>query len=241
VLDVFREDRDIYVETAESMNMDDRQIGKVAVLSLGFGGAVGAFQAMAKNYGVTIGDGEAQIIVNRWRKANPWAREFWSALELATVKALRKPSEVFTAGKIKYIYMPHILGGTLFCILPNDTVIQYPYARLENGGVTCMKASVKPKADSKDEWPRMRLWGGFLAENVTQATSSCLLRELLQDMVVDELPVVMHVHDEVVLEVPDAEVEEILVTVQEYMEMVPDWAEGLPLKAVPEVFERYGK
>jgi DNA polymerase len=241
MLGVFREGRDVYVETATAMNLPDRQIGKVAVLSLGFGGAVGAFQAMAKNYGVSISDSEAQNVVDKWRKANKWAPKFWGQLEEAAVKAVRAPETVYTAGRIRYIYVPNVLGGTLMCLMPNDTVIQYPYAKIEKGGVTCMKASVQPKADSDDEWPRMRLWGGFLAENVTQAASACLLREALLALVGDGFPVVAHVHDEVVLEAPDSEAEEMAVDLQQYMEYIPVWAEGLPLKAEPAIMDRYGK
>ena len=235
VLGVFREGRDIYMETATAMRLHDRQIGKVAVLSLGFGGSVGAFQAMAKNYGVLITDSAAQSVVDKWRKANKWAPKFWGQLEEAAVKAVRAPETVYTAGRIRYIYIPTVLGGTLMCLMPNDTVIQYPYAKIEKGGVTCMKASVQPKADSEDEWPRMRLWGGFLAENVTQAASACLLREALLALVGDGFPVVAHVHDEVVLEAPDAEAEEMAVDLQQYMEYTPDWAAGLSLKAEPAI------
>jgi DNA polymerase len=258
VLDIFRSGRDIYVETAINMGflndlqvkklteaqvakLPERQTGKLAVLSLGFGGAVGALQAMAKNYGVEITNIEAQSIVDRWRKANPWARQFWTALEKAAIAAIRRPKEIFNAGKIRYVFIPEILGGTLMCILPNDTIIQYPYARLGRDGITAMKASVQPKADSDDEWPRMRLWGGFMAENVTQATAACLLRELLGDMVEDDFPVVGHVHDEVILEVHDSEVEQMVMDCQSYMETCPIWAEGLPLSAKPAVMERYGK
>ena len=241
VLEVFINGDDIYVITAESMGMTERQIGKVANLSLGFGGGVGAFQAMAKNYGLTLDDDVVQGVVNAWRDANPWAGKFWRELERAAIKAVRNPQTVVPAGRVKYIYIPKILGGTLMCILPNDTVIQYPYARIEKGGVTAMKASVQPKADSTDEWPRMSLWGGFLAENITQATAACLLKELLADMVADDFPVVGHCHDEVILEVLDSEIEDTLLDCQQYMEQSPAWCEDLPLKAVPEIFERYGK
>ena len=241
VLKVFINGDDIYVITAKEMGMTDRQIGKVANLSLGFGGGVGAFQAMAKNYGLTIADDEAQVVVSAWRAANPWATKFWRELERAALKALRNPQIIVEVGRVRYIYIPKILGGTLMCILPDDTVIQYPYARIEKGGVTAMKASVQPSADSTDEWPRMSLWGGFLAENITQATAACLLKELLADMVADDFPVVGHCHDEVILEVADSEVAETLVECQAYMEQSPSWCEDLPLQAVPEIFERYGK
>ena len=241
VLQIFRDGRDIYVETATSMDMDDRQIGKVATLALGFGGAVNAFQAMSKNYGLVIDDSEASTVVINWRAANDWAVKFWAKLERAARNAVTRPDTPYPAGRVTYIYEAGLLGGTLLCKLPNGSIIQYPYAKIEDNSVTCMKASVTPAADSEEPWPRMRLYGGFLSENITQATAGALLRELLHDMVVDGFPVVMHVHDEVVLETPDEEIGTTLVEIQEYMEAAPIWAEGLPLLAKPEVFLRYGK
>lgn len=241
VLKVFKAGEDIYMKTAESMGLTDRQVGKVSVLSMGYGGGVGAFQSMAKNYGLNIPDDEANVYKKQWRVANPWAPMFWSQLEIASLKALRNPETLYEAGRIGFCFIPELLGGTLTCILPNDTFIQYPYAKIKDDCVTAMKASVQPKADSDDEWPRMSLWGGFLAENVTQATAACLLRELIADMVADDFPIVGHCHDEIILEVLDSEVPKTLIECQEYMEAAPKWCKSLPLKAIPQVFERYGK
>lgn len=246
VLDIFRSGRDIYVETAAGMGIDDRFIGKVANLSLGYGGANGAFNAMAKNYGLSLTDSQVTVIVRKWRDSNPWARVFWNALEHAATRALKKPNTLFEAGRVNYIFIPQLLGGTLICVLPNGTVIQYPKARLEkdsrgNLGVTAMKASVQPKADETGDWPRMRLWGGFLAENVSQAVSGCLLRDLLAALDAEYFPVVGHVHDEVIIEVDECDALDTAEDLQQYMEFTPDWAAGLPLKAVPEIMARYGK
>ena len=57
----------------------ERSIGKVGTLALGFGGSVGALQRMALNYRIHLDDAEARRIVDAWREANPWAREFWGA------------------------------------------------------------------------------------------------------------------------------------------------------------------
>src|SRR4029077_2874381 len=92
-LDVFRaNDRDpslpdIYTLAAaailhkdpRAITKTERAIGKVAVLALGFGGSVGALQNMALNYRINLDPAEARRIVDAWRDANPWAREFWGA------------------------------------------------------------------------------------------------------------------------------------------------------------------
>jgi len=108
-LQVFREGRDIYVAVAAKMfgiaevdvSDEQRQLGKVAVLACGFAGGVGAFAAMGRVYGVHMPEHEAKRTVDLWRKANPWAVPFWSELEHAYISAIRRPGEVFTAGRIQ--------------------------------------------------------------------------------------------------------------------------------------------
>ena len=242
VLDIFRSGRDIYMETAKGMAMIDRQIGKVAVLSLGFGGAAGAFNAMAKNYGVNLPINQVLSIVKKWRTANPWATKFWKELSMAAMNAVKWPGQVFNAGRIRYICIPDLIGNTLMCILPDDSTIQYPQVRVDaREGLTAMKAAIQPPADSEEEWPRTNLWYGQLAENVTQATAACLLKNLLRTLDKDDRPVVAHAHDEVILEVELAEVDETIRYLQTAMEKPPVWAEGLPLIAEPQIFDRYGK
>ena len=93
VLDIFRaNDRDpslpdIYIIAAanvlhkelSAISRPERQIGKVICLSLGFGGSIGALKSMALTYRIYFEDAEARRIVDAWREANPWAREFWGA------------------------------------------------------------------------------------------------------------------------------------------------------------------
>jgi len=212
---------------------------------LGNQGGKGAFQSMARNYELSMSDSQAQIIVDSWRDANQWAVTFWSQLERAAKDAVSSPGEWFSAGRIRYIFLTDLMGGTLMCKLPGEHVIQYPQARIEDvevpwGGtrpaITALKASYKPKADAK-EWPRGALYGGLLAENCTQATAACLLRDALRRAT----DVVMHVHDEIVLEVPYDEAEDAAKGLQVLMETNPAWSTGLPLDAKISIMRRYGK
>ena len=88
VLQVFRDGRDIYKREAAgiyrvpeaSVDSEQRQIGKVAILSLGFGGSIGAFSAMGRNYGVIMAESDSRRIVDAWRRANAWAVRYWGKL-----------------------------------------------------------------------------------------------------------------------------------------------------------------
>lgn len=239
VLDVFRAGRDIYIREAAGIyripedqigpESDERQIGKVAILSLGFAGGVGAFAAMGRNYGINLPESDARRIVDAWRRANPWAVAYWQKLEEAYTRAMRNKGHEFKAGRVTYLYD----GQHLWYSLPSGRILCYPYARLEPEGVTYAKASWKPAADAK-EWPRARLWKGLACENITQATANDLLRHAMRQL--DD--VVLHVHDEIVLETDNPRAGEIL---KDVMCSPPEWAKDLPLNAGVKTMTRYGK
>jgi len=240
VLQVFRDGGDIYKReaagiyhcTPEQVTDEQRQIGKVAILSLGFAGGVGAFAAMGRGYGITLHESDAQRIVDAWRRANSWAIRYWQSLEAAYTRAMRNPGREFSAGRVTYLFDRH----HLWYALPSGRILCYPFARLEDDGVSYLKAAWKPAADAK-EWPRARLWRGLACENITQATANDLLRHALAQLE----HVVLHVHDEIVMEVPEAEAEHYARVLRETMCTAPEWAQGFPLKAEVKVMQRYGK
>lgn len=237
VLQVFREGRDIYKREAagiyrvpeDSVDKEQRQIGKVAILSLGFGGSIGAFSAMGRNYGVIMPESDSRRIVDAWRRANPWAVRYWGKLEDAYTRALRNPGREFTAGRVTYLYD----GQHLWYALPSGRILCYPFAKFEGDEITYVKAAWKPAADAK-EWPRARLWRGLACENITQAVANDLLRHALRQL--DD--VVLHVHDEIVQETDDPDAPN---TLKQVMCTPPEWAAGLPLNAEVETMTRYGK
>jgi DNA polymerase len=240
VLQVFRDGRDIYKREAAGIfatpegeiDDDQRQIGKVAILSLGFAGGVGAFAAMGRNYGITLPESDAKRIVDAWRRANSWAVSFWQNLENAYTRALRNKGREFTAGRITYLYD----GQHLWYALPSGRVLCYPFAQLDAEGVTYLKAAWKPAAEAT-EWPRARLWKGLACENVTQATAADLLRHSLRGLG----DVVLHVHDEIVVECPSETADSVVAEMKRIMTTPPVWAEGLPLSVGIKTMQRYGK
>ena len=233
-LDVFRRKLDPYKVNAaatygvayEDVTGEQRQVGKVQELALGFGGSVGAFSAMGRAYGVHFEEAQARRIVDAWRRANPWSVPFWQSLEEAYTRAMRNKGHEFSAGRVAYLFD----GLHLWYALPSGRVLCYPYARLESDGVTYAKASWKPAADAT-EWPRARLWKGLACENITQATANDILRHALRQL--DD--VVLHVHDEIVIETDQP------TDLERIMSTPPAWAEGLPLAAEVQTMTRYGK
>jgi DNA polymerase len=237
-LAIFAKGEDVYKVNASATfgvavdEVDDhqRQIGKVQELACGFAGGIGAFAAMGRAYGISLPDSVAKRMVDAWRRANPWSVPYWQSLEEAYTRAMRNKGHEFSVGRVTYMYD----GQHLWYALPSGRILCYPFAKLEADGVTYAKAAWKPAADAK-EWPRARLWKGLACENITQATANDLLRHSLRQL--DD--VVLHVHDEIVLETDRPE--EMAERLKRVMCTPPAWAEGLPLGAEVAIMSRYGK
>jgi DNA polymerase bacteriophage-type len=166
-LDVFRAGRDPYKVNAmalfgvayDDVSGDQRQVGKVQELALGFLGGPGSFETFGRVYGVQVENVPRAIRV--WRSANPWAMKHGHDLEAAYTRAMRHKGHECRAGRVCYLFD----GQHLWYALPSGRVLCYPYAKIEADGVSYLKASWKPAADAT-EWPRARLWRGLAVENV---------------------------------------------------------------------------
>jgi DNA polymerase len=237
-LDVFRSGLDPYKVNAmatfgvayDDVTGEMRQVGKVQELALGFLGGEGSFDTFGKVYGVRVEN--VPRVIRLWRTANPWAMQHGQALEGAYTRAMRNKGREFSGGRVVYLYD----GQHLWYSLPSGRVLCYPFAKLESDGVSYCKAAWKPAADAT-EWPRARLWRGLAVENVTQATANDLLRVALRHIA----DVVLHVHDEVVVECAEEEGERVAAEVERVMCEPPEWAVGLPLGAEVKIMTRYGK
>ena len=242
-LGIFERGEDVYKHNAaatfrvayEDVDKDQRQIGKVQELACGFAGGIGAFAAMGRIYNVILPESDSRKMVDGWRRANPWAPVYWDALERAYTAAMRNPGNEFSAGRVAYLFDKQ----HLWYVLPSGRVLCYPFARFdEEGNITYAKASWKPAADAS-EWPRGRLWRGLACENIPQAVANDLLRHSLWQLEEEGLDVVLHVHDEIVLETADPEA--AAAKLLKVMTTPPAWAYGLPLNAEVATMTRYGK
>jgi len=237
-LDVFRSGRDPYKVNAMAtfgvayadVTGDQRQVGKVQELALGFLGGEGSFDTFGRVYGIKVEN--VPRVIRLWRTTNPWAMQHGQDLEAAYTRAMRNVGREFSGGRVVYLYD----GQHLWYSLPSSRVLCYPFAKLEADGVSYLKAAWKPAADAA-EWPRARLWRGLAVENITQATANDLLRHALRHLE----GVVLHVHDEVVVECPEADGERVALDVERVMCEAPAWAAGLPLAAEVKIMKRYGK
>lgn len=238
VLGVFSRGEDIYLKAASDIyrepitkeQSEKRQVGKVSSLALGFGGSVGAFVAMARVYPDVKGQLatlDVPGIVASWREANPWALWLCKAVEGAAFRAVRRPGTPFQAGRLLMVAAP----AALLMILPDGTWLSYPDPRIdmvdrfEKG-----EEAAQPTVTFRHPvFGRSTFSGPVCAENPTQAVAARLLIGAIREAQAAGLDVVMHTHDEIVIET-EAGLEAVHgPTLAEIMLRAPAWAEGLPL------------
>ena len=231
-LEVFRQGGDIYCASASKMfhvpvekhgqNSHLRQKGKIAELALGYGGAVGALTAMGA-LEMGLAEEELPPLVRQWREANPHIIRLWAQVENAAMTAVREKARV-RLGRLTF----HCRSGMLFITLPSGRKLCYVKPRIQTNRFGGDGLTYEGVGESR-KWTRIETFGGKLTENIVQATARDLLAEAMLRLRDAGLEIVMHVHDEAVLEVPigHSSVDEVCALMAE----APAWADGLPLRA----------
>ena len=231
-LRVFEEGKDIYCASASQMfhvpvekngvNGHLRQKGKVAELALGYGGSVGALKAMGAT-AMGIPEAELKPLVDAWRSSNPNITKFWWSVDRA-VKYVVSTKQPYSGYGLKFSYEK----GILFIELPSGRRLAYvrPRMGVNNFGSDCVTYE---GLGSAKKWERIESYGPKFVENIVQATARDILAEAMQRLSRAGFKITMHIHDEVVLEVPRgvSSVEEVCSIMGE----TPAWAEGLNLRA----------
>ena len=232
VLEEFRGKGKIYEATASRMfhipqesiikgnpNYEYRQKGKQATLSCGYGGGVGALKAM----GAKMPEEEMQPLVDAWRAANPNIVAFWGALDRAARTVIRRKTSA-RVGKVTLYWQ----DDKMFMRLPSGRNLCYQSPHFtENRFGSDAIGYYAPNAAG--QMVVQETFGGKLAENATQAIARDILAHALLTLEKNGYPVIFHVHDEAVIEMPigQGSLEEAC----RLMAITPDWAKDLPLRA----------
>lgn len=237
VLDVFRNGRDIYCETASRMfkvpvekhgqNAELRQRGKVAVLALGYGGGVAALEAMGgSRLGLT--EAEEKDIVGKWRDSNPNIVKMWGIVEKAAISAIKTGASITVHRGIVVARQ----WGMLTITLPSGRTICYPRAKIgieKNDGWRGDHEIIEYEGLNQmtKKWGTVRTYGGKLTENIVQAVARDILGMVILRAKEKGLPIVFHIHDEIVAEV---EKDRPLSDMEALFSEPIGWCRDLPLK-----------
>lgn len=241
-LQAFRDGKDIYCESASQMfgvpvvkhgiNGELRAKGKIAELALGYQGGTGALINMgALDMGLT--EEELPEIVTRWRDANSKIRNLWYAMDSAAIDVIGRGGTAVVNG-LKLSREYDIAQGVskLVIQLPSGRCLYYINPSLgtnQFGGSSIIYNGVD---QTTKRWKQIETYGGKLTENCVQAIARDALAGALDRLEAAGLPVVFHVHDEVVIDAkPFASNKEMLKKVTDIMAAPIPWAPTLPLNA----------
>lgn len=250
-LNAIRSGRDLYLEMASiiyNVNLAEltlafkageehaiykRQLGKQVVLGAQFGIGIGgtAFQRSAKGYGIDISLSLAQTSIRSYRKLHAPVVKYWSAIEAAAIKAVQNPGKRFRQGYLIW----EVIGRWLTVELPIGRRLYYYDPKMiweeNNWGAMDLKLSYMGYHSQSKKFIRMSTWGGKLTENVVQGIARDVMYEGLLRLERRGHKPILAVHDEAICERSLWNTEVGAGDMKKVMEVVPKWAEGLPIKS----------
>jgi DNA polymerase len=269
-LEAFKNGSDLYkviyalsfAMKVEDVTKEQRKVGKVEELALGYQGFVGAFISMAAGYSVDLED-IGRLVPIDMESARQWewavkknntfglSETVWRACaticngyrkanpNIVTFWGDLENAAIRAIGNRETVQVGRLVfdcnGPWLRIKLPSGRYLCYALPHLFP---TESKTIISYMGWRNKQWSRTKTYGGKLAENVTQAVARDLLAQALLRLIGTEYTTVLHVHDEIVAETePSASLEKFIAI----MAQAPAWAEGLPLKAEGFEGRRYEK
>lgn len=231
--------------------------GHLIVHNCGYGGWVSALRAFGAD--AYMNEDEMRDTIVKWRNASPSIVEFWGGqvrgkpwapdyaelygVEGMAIAAIRTPGRWFD---VRHGVAFKREGNALYCRLPSGRLLTYHKPRLVQGrwdgtvGIQYEGWNTNPN-NGPVGWITMNTHGGKLVENITQAACRDLLRYATLQLERNGYPVVMHVYDEIISEVPHGRGD-----LGEFMALMadrPGWARDWPIRVGADAFRetRYRK
>ena len=244
-LEVFRTHGKIYEASASQMfgvplerikkgnpEYSLRQKGKVAELALGYQGSTGALINMGA-LDMGIPEEDLPDIVGRWREANKRIRDLWYSMDNAAVQVITQGGSIGLNGLILSHEYDYNQGTDCMTItLPSGRKLYYNTPGIGKNEWGKPSISYMGMDQKTKHWKRIETYGGKLVENCVQAIARDCLADAIERLEAAGLPVVFHVHDEVVIDVaPWADEDTMLQAVVDIMRRPISWAPDLPLNA----------
>lgn len=231
-MEAFMNGEDIYCASASQMfgvpvvkhgiNGELRQKGKVAELACGYGGAAGALISMGA-LDMGLSEEELPDLIDDWRNSNPKIVQFWWDIEKAAIESIKDHKDR-QVGRIGV----SVSSNTLWLQLPSGRRLAYVKPKLQPNRFGRLSITYEGLGQN-NKWCRIETYSGKLVENITQATARDLLAEAMWRIENAGLDIVGHVHDEVILEVPEDGV--TVESVCQIMNQNPKWADGICLSS----------
>lgn len=240
-LNAYKNEEDIYINMAssvykkpcEEITVNQRFVGKIAILGMCYGMGVNRFLDVCKSYNINMKEELAYHIVMTYRETYPEIVELWYHLENAFIQAMESPNMTYKL-ELNETYLSVIKsGGNLKVRLPSGRIQYYVRPSYNRGAKKITIFHPKKKL--------LPIWGGSILENIVQATARDLMAEAMLKCHRNDMTPVLTVHDEIVCETPKNLVKEKIKQFKNIMTTPPEWALSLPLDAECKSTNRYCK
>lgn len=212
-------------------------------LFLGFGAGVNAFIPAAMIYGIVIPREQGQQFVNIFRETNKPLVDFWDANLQAAIWAVQYPGREFFVPPTGYVSW-FTYGDCLCMKLPSTRLLRYWEPRLSQGywqdGSPKRQLDLSVLVVKGRARFRRTLWRGLAMQNVTCAIEADLLCCALENMDREDVPVMLHVHDNAAAVIDEDRAESTLPLFKQCMLDMPEWTKGLPVAADCDISARFG-
>ena len=228
---------DIYRKKLTKENVEERQLGKKAILGCGFQMGKDRFYETCLQDGMKVSKELAERAVKAYREKHWTVPVMWRNLEKASIAAVLNPGKKFSINRTTWF----MDGDCLKCRLPSGRILSYPGAHIKMKQMswgekkqTLYFFGVHPQTRS---WVEQNAFGGLICENVVSGSARDIMAENMVRIHEMGYEILFTVHDEVVAEKKNGDLDEFI----QIMSQVPDWASGLPLKVDAWWGDRYKK
>ena len=242
-LKLFEENKDLYKDMAstiykveaDAIDGYQRQLGKEAILGLGFGMGSDRFFNTCETQNIAISKALAVDTVEKYREKYITVVRLWRALERAAIRAIKSREHTTTHGIAFYMSQ---CGRFLKCQLPSGRCINYANPGLGISTYGSEQMTYKGVSEKTAQWVENSTWGGKLTENIVQAIARDVMAEAMLRIDAAGYSIILTVHDEIILEENDGFDPQDLINL---MVIRPEWVPNLPLAAEGWESYRYAK
>jgi DNA polymerase len=211
----------------------ERNVGKTCDLAFGYMGGINAWRKFEPD---RFTDDEVKTFNAEWRAAHPAIRRLWYNIDRAALTAIRERGRVVRVGSVAF----KSTGAFLLLKLPSGRKLSYPQPRSVGDAERQYVVFADNAAGQfKDCRNGQGAYGGLWTENVVSGIARDLLAEAMLRIEAAGYPIVLHVHDEIVAEVPEGFGGTNQFT--QLMTRKPTWALELPIAAKAWTGKRYCK
>jgi len=212
----------------------ERGVGKTCDLAFGYQGGLNAWRKFEPE---KFSDAEVETFKTEWRNAHPKIKQFWRDIDRAAVLAVRERGQIVPCGVVDLKY----IGAFLQVRLPSGRKLSYPYPRVIKDERNHQHILFADNAAGQFSDCRhgQGAYGGLWTENIVSGIARDLLADAMLRIEAAGYPIVLHVHDEIVCEVPLG-----FGNIDEFTRLMtrkPSWALELPIAASAWSGERYCK